>query len=77
MPGIRIGRLRWVIYPNDHPPPHVHVIGPGWELRIELLDPPSLLSVAGTAKAKDMVAALMGTAEFLDELRLLWSKLHD
>ncbi len=28
MPTIlRIGRLRVVIYPNDHPSPHVHVIG--------------------------------------------------
>src|SRR5580700_5881061 len=24
---LRIGGLRVVIYPNDHPPPHVHVIG--------------------------------------------------
>ncbi len=28
MPTIlRIGGLRVTIYPNDHPPPHVHVIG--------------------------------------------------
>jgi uncharacterized protein DUF4160 len=24
---LRIGGLRVTIYPNDHPPPHVHVIG--------------------------------------------------
>lgn len=24
---VRIGGLRVTIYPNDHPPPHVHVIG--------------------------------------------------
>ena len=29
MPTIdRIGKLRVVIYPNDHRPAHVHVIGP-------------------------------------------------
>lgn len=28
---IRIGRLRVVIYPNDHRPAHVHVIGNGCE----------------------------------------------
>jgi Domain of unknown function (DUF4160) len=77
MPGIRVGRLRWVIYPNDHPPPHVHVIGPGWEIRIELLDPPSLLSIAGSPKAGNMVDALVGIANHLDELRQLWSRLHD
>lgn len=28
MPTVtRIGALRVTIYPNDHPPPHVHVIG--------------------------------------------------
>ena len=24
---LRIGGLRVTIYPNDHPPPHVHVVG--------------------------------------------------
>jgi hypothetical protein len=32
MPTIlRIGGLRVTIYPNDHPPPHVHVIGANGE----------------------------------------------
>ena len=32
MPTImRIGGLRVVVYPNDHRPPHVHVIGGGGE----------------------------------------------
>jgi hypothetical protein len=32
MPTVmRIGRLRVVIYPNDHRPAHVHVIGGGCE----------------------------------------------
>ena len=28
---LRIGGLRVVVYPNDHRPPHVHVIGDGCE----------------------------------------------
>lgn len=28
-----------VVYPNDHRPPHVHVIGPGVEAIIELNGP--------------------------------------
>lgn len=28
---LRIGALRVVVYPNDHRPPHVHVIGNGHE----------------------------------------------
>jgi len=32
MPTIlRMGGLRVAVYPNDHPPPHVHVIGAGCE----------------------------------------------
>lgn len=33
---IRIGGLRVVIYPNDHEPAHVHVIGDGCEARFAL-----------------------------------------
>ena len=28
---LRIGNLRVVVYPNDHRPAHVHIIGPGPE----------------------------------------------
>jgi Domain of unknown function (DUF4160) len=38
MPTIlRFDGLRIVIYPNDHPPAHVHVIGPDWEVVINLV----------------------------------------
>ncbi len=33
---LRIDGLRVVIYPNDHPPAHVHVFGPGWIVVINL-----------------------------------------
>lgn len=40
MPTIlRIGGLRFVVYPNDHPPAHVHVIGPGWTVVVDLHGP--------------------------------------
>jgi hypothetical protein len=32
-----IDGLRVVIYPNDHPPAHVHVIGPGWVVVVNLI----------------------------------------
>jgi hypothetical protein len=31
---LRIEGLRVAIYPNDHPPAHVHVIGPGWVVNL-------------------------------------------
>ena len=36
---LRIDGLRVVIYPNDHPPAHVHVLGPGWVVVINLILP--------------------------------------
>jgi len=32
----RTGKLRVAIYTNDHPPPHVHVVGPDREAKFEL-----------------------------------------
>lgn len=39
MPTIFRTRQGWAvrIYPNDHRPPHVHVVAPEWEARFELL----------------------------------------
>jgi hypothetical protein len=36
---LRVDGLRIVIYPNDHPPAHVHVLGPGWVVVINLTGP--------------------------------------
>jgi hypothetical protein len=35
---LRVDGLRVVIYPNDHPPAHVHVLGPGWVVVIDLIE---------------------------------------
>ena len=34
---LRHAGWRVVIYPNDYPPAHVHVIGPGWVVVVNLL----------------------------------------
>ncbi len=33
---IYIGSVKIRIYPKDHPPPHVHAVGPGCEAKFEL-----------------------------------------
>lgn len=35
---LRVAGLRVVIYPNDHPPAHVHVLGSGWVVVIDLVE---------------------------------------
>lgn len=34
---MRVGRIRFVIYPKDHRPAHVHVFAAGAEAKIEIL----------------------------------------
>ena len=77
MSTINLGYLRLAVYGNDHPPPHTHVLGPGWEIRIELSDPPSLMSMGGSFKKQDVAKALMATAAHLTVLQQFWSALHD
>jgi hypothetical protein len=35
---LRVDGMRFVTYPNDHPPAHVHVIGPGRVVVVNLVD---------------------------------------
>ena len=36
---LRIDGSRMVIFPNDHPPAHVHVLRPGWVGVVNLITP--------------------------------------
>jgi hypothetical protein len=35
---LRVDGPRVAIYPNDHPPAHAHVLGPGWVVVIDLIE---------------------------------------
>ena len=79
MPTIlRIGRLRILMYVNDHPPPHVHAIQAGAEARITIGSEDgkaSLLSNDGLSR-RELAVAL----EEIDRNRALllmrWRELH-
>ncbi len=80
MPTVfRAGALRFVIYPNDHRPAHVHVISPDAEATFELNCPDGPPRLRENYRfARD---ALSGIAEFV-ALRLLalcrkWELIHD
>lgn len=77
MDSIRVSTLRLVIYPNDHGPPHVHVMGPGWELKVRLKEPPELIAVLGKPKSAELTRAMQAVWEHLWELTNLWGTLHD
>jgi hypothetical protein len=77
MASIRSDGLRLVVYPNDHPPPHAHVLGPGWEIRIELSMPPALMTIVGKPKIAEITSALLAVDAHFKQLRIHWSNLHD
>ena len=69
----RIGGLRVVIYPNDHPPAHVHVLGPGWVVVINLL-----VWVREVINCSEYEArrALRLIADHRDDLMDAWNRFH-
>jgi len=75
---LRIGRLRVVIYTNDHRPAHVHVLGAGTQAIFWLAcpdGPPSLRGSYGltTAELNRIADAL---AADLAALRGAWEQIH-
>ena len=71
---LRLGSLRVVIYPNDHEPPHVHLVGPDCHARIRLgtdKRKPSILSNDGVP-ARLLGRALMAIDLENTLLRKAW-----
>lgn len=76
--GARIDGLRVVVYPNDHRPAHVHVIGDGCEAVFTLhcpAGPPELRENYGFVSNK--LAKIRTTlTSRLVELCAAWSSIH-
>jgi hypothetical protein len=72
---LRINGWRVVIYPNDHPPAHVHVLGPGWVVVINLLQ----LEVREVIRCGEQQAnqVLQRVAEHRMALMEAWRRFHD
>ena len=68
------GGFRFMIYPDDHSPPHVHAIGAGCMIRIGL-EPLAILSSVG-AKASDVRKAVEIAERRREELLAGWRKYH-
>ena len=73
-----IGRLRVVVYFNDHRPPHVHVIGNGCEAVFELHCPTGPVSVREDYgfKRKEIAHILEELTNHLSELCDAWEEIH-
>ena len=68
---------RFVIFVNDHSPPHVHVVGPGGEAKITLEGPMGLTLdwVAGIGQA-DMRRIMVEAARERVRLIAEWRRIH-
>ncbi len=75
---LRLGGLRVAIYPNDHRPAHVHVLGPAREA-IFILDcpegPPRLRGSFGFG-SRELNQVEAGLHRALDILCGTWSRIH-
>jgi hypothetical protein len=71
---LRVDGLRVAIYPNDHPPAEVHVIGPGWVVVINLIGPEVReLIGCNEAEARRVLRLIDGDRE---TLMVAWRRLH-
>ena len=76
---LRIDALRFVIWPNDHAPAHVHVFSAEAEAKIELGDEgghPRLVENRRMKKA-DLAKALRAVFEHRAMLMQKWSEIHE
>jgi hypothetical protein len=71
---LRIDGWRVVVYPNDHPPAHVHVIGPGWVVVVNLLGPEVRETIGCTEPDARRVLRLVSNHRA--ELMQAWKRYH-
>ncbi|MGC9293077.1 MAG: DUF4160 domain-containing protein [Acidobacteriaceae bacterium] len=75
---LRIGKLRVVIYPNDHRPQHVHVLGDDCEALFILNCAAGNLRLRenyGFAR-RELTSIAKALTDRLDELCQAWEELH-
>jgi Domain of unknown function (DUF4160) len=70
--------FRFVIFPNDHDPPHLHVFGHGAEAKI-ILEGPSgpMLDWSVGLGAGDLRKVILEARRERERLLAIWRKLHE
>jgi len=66
--------LRVVVYPKDYPPAHVHAIGPGWVVVVNLLGP-EVREAIGCSE-RDARRVLRLVSEHRGALMEAWKRYH-
>jgi hypothetical protein len=70
--------FRFVIFPNDHSPPHVHVFGQGGETKIVLESPGGIRLdwVAGIGRG-DLRKVMQEVERERERLIAMWRMIHE
>jgi hypothetical protein len=78
MEAFRQDGFRFIIYPNDHSPPHVHVFKGGAEVLIFLGDSNALPSFRENRgmRRKDALKAIHICRDRQEELLRSWEQIH-
>jgi hypothetical protein len=74
----RLGNLRFVIFLNDHDPPHIHVFAPGGEAKIMFVGDhgrPSLFWARGLDR-QTLRRAMLETMKRKTMFLIAWQRLH-
>jgi Domain of unknown function (DUF4160) len=75
MPQIaRFSNCKVCIYADDEFPPHFHVVGKGWEVKVRL---ETLEVMVGKGCRADIAEALEWAATNMDHLRREWNRLNE
>ena len=69
---------RFVIYPNDHQPAHVHVIKAGGEIKVDISQPDNIqvITVVGM-KNQEALTALKLVRQHQNFLLSKWEEIHE
>lgn len=75
---LRVAGLRFIIWPDDHLPPHVHAFGADGSAKIAIgtaISPPRLMAVAGLSR-KQAAEALRAVAANRQLMLDVWENIH-
>ena len=73
--ALRVGGLRFVVYPNDHTRAHIHVRGPGWDV-VVTLDGPAVREIVGACSDREARRILDLVREHQAVLLEAWRRIH-
>lgn len=70
----RFGAITMRIYADDHRPPHVHIVGPDFQVLVRISD---LSVIAGEARRSQIAEALTWARAHREFLALKWAELNE